>query len=86
MRRLAEMWNDFGSTLRPRQEVPESFARPLGFRPALLNVATMRIYPWGSSEIGGPIANTVIAGFERGGFFYTRRAAARACKEWGFGD
>lgn len=26
---------------------------------------------------------TLIPGFERGGFFYTRTAAARACMEWG---
>jgi hypothetical protein len=26
---------------------------------------------------------TLISGFERGGFFYTRQAAARACAEWG---
>ena len=26
---------------------------------------------------------TLVSGFERGGFFYTRAAAARACKEWG---
>ena len=25
---------------------------------------------------------TLISGFERGGFFYTRHAAARACAEW----
>jgi hypothetical protein len=25
---------------------------------------------------------TLISGFERGGFFYTRSAAARACAEW----
>jgi hypothetical protein len=25
---------------------------------------------------------TVISGFERGGFFYTRKAAARACAQW----
>jgi hypothetical protein len=25
---------------------------------------------------------TLIYGFERNGFFYTRRAAARACEEW----
>lgn len=29
---------------------------------------------------------TIIAGFERGGFFYTRSAAARACEEWDTGD
>ena len=84
MKRLPVVWNAIGSTLRPRMELPESAARILGFQPALLNVATMRIYPWGSPECRGPIVNTVIAGFERDGFFYTRRAAARACKEWGF--
>ena len=26
---------------------------------------------------------TLIAGFERNGFFYTRSAAAKACAEWG---
>jgi hypothetical protein len=26
---------------------------------------------------------SVISGFERGGFFYTRRAASRACAQWG---
>jgi hypothetical protein len=26
---------------------------------------------------------SVISGFERGGFFYTRTAAARACAQWG---
>jgi hypothetical protein len=25
---------------------------------------------------------TIVSGFERGGFFYTRQAAARACAEW----
>ena len=25
---------------------------------------------------------TLISGFERNGFFYTRRAVARACEEW----
>jgi hypothetical protein len=29
---------------------------------------------------------SVISGFERGGFFYTRKAAARACAEWGVAD
>lgn len=27
--------------------------------------------------------HTLIDGFARGGFFYTRSAAERACKEWG---
>jgi hypothetical protein len=29
--------------------------------------------------------DTVLAGFERDGFFYTPRAVERACKEWGCG-
>jgi hypothetical protein len=85
MKRLGEVWNSIGSRLRPRLELPESAARTLGFQPAVLDVATMRIYPWRSPEGCSRASNTVIAGFERGGFFYTRRAAARACKEWGFG-
>ena len=28
---------------------------------------------------------TIVAGFERGGFFYTRRAAGRAREQWGLG-
>jgi hypothetical protein len=28
------------------------------------------------------VKSSLISGFERGGFFYTRRAAARACEEW----
>jgi hypothetical protein len=86
MKRLPELWNGAGTTLRPRMELPESAARVLGFRPALLDVATMRIYPAGSPEARGPIADRVIGGFERDGFFYTHRAAARACREWGVGN
>lgn len=26
--------------------------------------------------------SSIISGFERGGFFYTRQAAARACAQW----
>jgi hypothetical protein len=29
------------------------------------------------------VKSSIICGFERGGFFYTRRAAARAVEEWG---
>ena len=28
-------------------------------------------------------AKPLVYGFERGGFFYTRTAAARACEQWG---
>jgi hypothetical protein len=54
----------------------------LGFRPAFLDFATMTIYP---SEFAGKVLRTratLIAGFERNGFFYTRTAAERAAMEW----
>ena len=53
----------------------------LGFRPAFLDFATMTIYP---SEVAAGMDGraTLIAGFERNGFFYTRTAAARAAMEW----
>jgi hypothetical protein len=54
----------------------------LGFRPAFLDYATMTIYP---SEFAARVVlarATLIAGFERNGFFYTRTAAARAAMEW----
>jgi hypothetical protein len=57
----------------------------LGFKRALLDVRTMRVHPWGLPDGCAPVCDTMIVGFERGGFFYTRRAAARACKEWGYG-
>ena len=82
------------------------FVRRLGFRPAFLDYATMRIYP--SCFLDGRPAPfhlldglpaevvvdrtptgrvvrakaTLVSGFERGGFFFTRSAAARACREW----
>jgi len=54
----------------------------LGFRPAFLDFATMTIYP---SEVAATMLGTratLVAGFERNGFFYTRTAAARAAMEW----
>jgi hypothetical protein len=80
--------------------------RRLGFRPAFLEFATMRIRPWRFADEthaqdyclaglpdedlllrlpSGQVVDAeamLIAGFERGGFFYTRRAAARACEQW----
>ena len=56
--------------------------RSLGFRPAILDYATMTIYP---SELAAVITTTratLIPGFERKGFFYTRTAAARAALQW----
>lgn len=80
--------------------------RRLGFSPAFLDCATMRIHPSRfhdgtpapyhcldglSDEVvvhrlpSGRVAlakATLVFGYERGGFFYTRRAASRACEEW----
>ena len=54
----------------------------LGFRPAFLDFATMTIYPSAYAVEGLPRRATLIAGFERDGFFYTRTAAARAALQW----
>lgn len=63
---------------------PRSLRRALadlGFRPALLDYATMTIH--GSFDgLAGPPRLTLIPGFERGGFFYTRTQAERAVREW----
>jgi hypothetical protein len=53
----------------------------LGFRPALLDYATMSLYGSFDSLEGAPRL-TLVAGYERGGFFYTRAAAERAAREW----
>jgi hypothetical protein len=53
----------------------------LGFRPAILDYATMTLY--GSFDgLACPPRLTLVAGFERGGYFYTRAAAERAAREW----
>jgi len=56
--------------------------KSLGFRPAFLDFATMTIYP---SELAARTMGaraTLMPGFERSGFFYTRTAAARAALQW----
>ena len=53
----------------------------LGFRPALLDYATMSIYGAFDGLEGSPRL-TLIAGFERNGFFSTRSAAAQAASAW----
>ena len=53
----------------------------LGFRPALLDYATMTIY-WSMDNVDGPPLLTLVAGFERHGYFYTRTSAERAAREW----
>lgn len=69
--------------------------RDAAFKPAFLDFATLTIYM--SRFADGRLApihlldaiprdvldkGTLLCGFERGGFFYTRRAVARACEEW----
>ena len=53
----------------------------LGFRPALLDYATMTIHASFEGLAVSPKL-TLMAGFERNGYFYTREAAARAAQEW----
>ena len=53
----------------------------LGFRPAFLDTATCSIHVLRFAE-ALPAKATLIPGFERNGFFYTRAAAARALAEW----
>ena len=54
----------------------------LGFRPAFLDYATMTIYPSDFAAAAVVARGTLMAGFERNGFFYTRTAAARAALQW----
>ena len=53
----------------------------LGFRPALLDYATMTLYE-AFEGLAGPPRLTLVAGFERNGYFYTRATAERAAREW----
>ena len=55
----------------------------LGFQPAFLDTATFSIHLSREVIPEGLVAKaTLIPGFERNGFFYTRSAAARAVAEW----
>ena len=53
----------------------------LGFRPAILDYSTMTLY-WSFDGLGGPPRLTLMAGFERKGFFYTRAGAERCVRDW----
>ena len=53
----------------------------LGFRPVMLDYSTMTLYS-SFDGLGGPPRLTLMAGFERKGFFYTRGAAEQAAREW----
>ena len=66
--------------------IPESLSllqalADLGFRPAMLDYATMTIHQ-SFDGLAGPRLLTLVAGFERNGFFYTRTAAERAARDW----
>ncbi len=56
--------------------------RRLGFSPAFLDFQSFTIYS--SRYADGALAakSRLISGFQRSGFFYTRRAASRAAREW----
>ena len=70
------------NTTRIREEVTLRQAiTELGFRPALLDYATMTIH-WSLDGIAAPPRLTLVAGFERNGYFYTRAAAERAARDW----
>lgn len=70
----------------------------LGFRPALWDFATQAIYPLGEALPGKAVEGispggrvptgrpTLVAGYERKGFFYTRTATAFAIAQWGVLD
>ena len=79
----------------PLHDERREHAGSRNFSPAFLDFTTMTIYM--SRFADGRLAplhlldglpaeavakGTLIAGFERDGFFYTRRAVARACDEW----
>lgn len=67
---------------RTPEALPIQYAMDeLGFRPAMLDCATMTIHKSLDGLAGLPRV-TLIAGFERGGFFYTRASAERAAREW----
>jgi hypothetical protein len=53
----------------------------LGFRPVILDYSTMTIYS-SFDGLGGPPRLTLMAGFERKGYFYTRDSAERAALDW----
>lgn len=82
MKSLNEVWSAIGNSMRSSAAPREP--QPRGFHPALLDFATMSIHRLPLAS-GFPMPRTTIAGYERGGFFYTRSAAVRACKEWGLG-
>ena len=56
--------------------------RDLGFTPGFLDFRTFTLYR--SRFAAGSLAarETLIPGFVRNGFFYTRRSAERAALEW----
>ena len=86
MNRLTEILHSIGARRAPSPDLPSTEIRALGFSPAFLDVATMQIHPLRFAAAPRVANRTMLAGFERGGFFYTPRAAARACREWGHAE
>jgi len=56
--------------------------RRLGFSPAFLDFQTFSVYPSRFADGALAAAGRLVPGFVRGGYFYTRTAAARAAREW----
>jgi len=50
----------------------------------MLDYSTMTLYS-SFDGLGGPPRLTLMAGFERKGFFYTRDTAEQAAREWAEG-
>ena len=69
------------TTRTPETSVLRHAMESLGFRPAMLDIATMTIYP-PLDGLAVSARGMLIAGFERGGFFYTHASAERAAREW----
>jgi hypothetical protein len=55
--------------------------RQFGFHPAFLDFATMQGYVGGLPN-GVMRKRSLICGFVRNGYFYTRTAAAKAIAQW----
>jgi hypothetical protein len=53
-----------------------------GFTPAFLDFQTFTLYSSRFAQGALAAGTRLVPGYERSGYFYTRRAAARAAREW----
>jgi hypothetical protein len=61
---------------------PVELRPALGFHPAFLDFQTFTVYSSRYSDGALAARGRLVPGFARRGFFYTRRAAARAARDW----